>query len=251
MTISTDLGTNLSRGDEPSKSSVKPKIVAAVLTGGGLMALGLSRRSWAGLGLAAGGAYLAYQGMPNLTAQVGSVRVAYTINRSPQELFDFLRDEKNWHQFARGVEIAGRQGDEMKLVFGRALGFELVSNCRVTYEKNGEFIAWSSLPGALEHRGVVHFRPAPGDRGTELSLAVEFKIPAGTLRRGLAMMQGQGPEQFVRENLRRMKQFLEGGEIPTTVGQSSGARGAKGSALRVLYREATQEKLAEDVRLAG
>jgi uncharacterized membrane protein len=99
----------------------------------------------------------------------------------------------------------------------------------------------------LQHRGVIHFRPAPSDRGTEISFAAEYRAPAGPVGRGLASLVGWDAEQLVRESLRHIKQLLEAGEIPTTLGQPSGARGVKGKALRVVYCE----RADEEMRLAG
>jgi uncharacterized membrane protein len=248
MTITTDLGTELSRGNSKIDRLSNPSNLAALLIGGSLATLGLSRRSWAGMGLAAGGAYIAYQGFTGSVEPIG-VRVAYTIDRSPQELYRIVSDEQNWSRFTNGVDLI-RQGNELKLVWGRLHGREISSTIQITDQRDANYIAWSSLPGAIEHRGVMRFRPAPGDRGTELAIAAEFKFPGGSLTRGLAMLQGRGPEQLIRETLRRLKQFVEAGEIPTTEGQPSGARGMKGSALRVVYREAPR-KPAHRVPLAG
>jgi uncharacterized membrane protein len=249
MTITTDLGTDLSQPNHPKNCLSNPSNLAALLMGAGLATLGLSRRGWLGMGLAAGGAYIAYQGVTRAPAQPIGIRVAFTINRSPQELYEIVRDQQNWSTFTEGVQLT-RQDGQLKLVLGRSLGREISSTIEITDEQEGKYIAWSSLPGMIEHRGVVRFRPAPGNRGTELTVAAEFKIPGGSLIRGAAMVQGRGPEQLVRETLRRLKQFVEAGEIPTTVGQPSGARGLKGSALRVVYRESTQKRPPEGVPLA-
>ena len=182
---------------------------------------------------------------------VGSVRISCTINRSAEELFDFVRESKNWRAFARGIEVGTRQGQDLNVVFRRAPGFELASLIRITDQQPAKFIAWSSLPGAIEHRGVLHFHPAPGNRGTELSVALEFKISAGQVTQVLGMLYGQAPQQLVRENLRRLKQFTEAGEIPTTQGQPAGNRGLKGTALRVLYREPRSESVSGQARMAG
>lgn len=55
----------------------------------------------------------------------------------------------------------------------------------------------------------------------------------------------------MRESLRHVKQLLEAGEIPTTIGQPVGRRGLKGAAMRVIYRERPSEDAVEQTRLAG
>jgi hypothetical protein len=58
----------------------------------------------------------------------------------------------------------------------------------------------------------------------------------------LATPAGFSPEQVARESLRRMKQLLEAGEIPTTDGQPHGDCGLKGKGQRVLMRETPDEQ---------
>ena len=47
----------------------------------------------------------------------------------------------------------------------------------------------------------------------------------------VAMMFGEEPSQQIDEDLRRFKWLIETGDIPTTVGQASGERGAVTRAL--------------------
>jgi len=55
----------------------------------------------------------------------------------------------------------------------------------------------------------------------------------------------------VRESLRHLKQLIEAGEIPTTAGQPSGARGIRGAAKRIVFREGPTEQSIEQTRVAG
>jgi hypothetical protein len=59
-----------------------------------------------------------------------------------------------------------------------------------------------------EHLGgaVVRFKAAPGDRGTEIHVAVEETGP-------LAKLLGSDPLPKVKDELRRFKQLIEAGEI--------------------------------------
>jgi hypothetical protein len=81
-------------------------------------------------------------------------------------------------------------------------------------------------------------------------VALEYKAPTGPISRAAALFAGLDPEQLVREGLRQIKQLMEAGEIPTTVGQSVGGRGLKGTAKRVLFRERPVAEF-EPERLAG
>ena len=58
-------------------------------------------------------------------------------------------------------------------------------------------------------------------------LTLEYLPPAGTLGSWVAWAFGEEPSVQIADDLRRLKQLLETGEIPTTKGQSSG-RGVDG-----------------------
>jgi hypothetical protein len=66
--------------------------------------------------------------------------------------------------------------------------------------------------------------PAPGGRGTEVTVPLEYSPPLGPAGAMVASLFGGAPDQHVREDLRRFKALMEAGETPTTEGQSSGRR---------------------------
>lgn len=244
--------STVKRRQAGSRSKKTAAVAAASVIGGtALTAYGIMRRNWSGAMLAAGGAYLAYTGLNDATRPyTGRVRIGYTIGKTPEEIYGFVRDPANWPSFLQGLVIEAGDDDSVTLKFGKPGDEKVVCKARVTDEARGKFIAWSSGAELLQHRGVIHFRPAPGERGTDISVALEFKAPGGPLARAMAKLMGSDPEQVVRESLRRLKQTLEAGEVPTTKNQSAGSRGTKGAALRVLYHEVTAEPSAKS-RIAG
>ena len=81
-------------------------------------------------------------------------------------------------------------------------------------------IAWRSLPGAdVDNAGSVWFKEAPAGRGTEVRVELQYNPPAGALGALIAQMWGKEPGQQIQEDLHRLKQIMEAGEIPTTEGQ--------------------------------
>lgn len=87
-----------------------------------------------------------------------------------------------------------------------------------TVDRADQGIEWRSLPdGAVLNEGVVRFDPAPADRGTVVTLRVRFDPPGGTLGGWLLDLFGTTPLALVAEGaLRRFKNLVETGEIPTT-----------------------------------
>jgi hypothetical protein len=64
-----------------------------------------------------------------------------------------------------------------------------------------------------DERAIVEFRHAPGGRGTELRVEVEYTPRGGVLGVALAKVLGGDPTGQVRQDLKRFKQIVETGEI--------------------------------------
>ncbi|TQK06718.1 SRPBCC family protein [Herbaspirillum sp. SJZ107] len=90
-----------------------------------------------------------------------------------------------------------------------------------TLNQPGGDISWRSLPeAAIPNEGSVRFHPAPAGRGTVVTLRVRFDPPGGALGEGLIKLLGSTPLHLIAEGaLRRFKNLVETGEIPTTVRQ--------------------------------
>jgi len=225
----------------------------ASITGGIVLgSYALLRRRWDSIAAAAGGGYLLYRGVTELRRPFqGRVRKAFTIAKTSDEIYAFMSEPSNWNRFLHAFHLEQESGDWVRLRFGESAGLDVSSRVRITDRKPADYIAWASDDESFAHRGVIRLNKAPGGRGTEVSIALEYKAPAGRVARSLASLVGWNPEQVVTESLRHLKQLMEAGEIPTTAGQSVGERGLKGAALRVLYREGPTEDATQQIRLAG
>lgn len=69
---------------------------------------------------------------------------------------------------------------------------------------------------------AVSFRPAPGDRGTEIHVDLERSAPGGKLGEMLAKLSGKEPLAKVKDDLRHFKAQFETGEIPRSDGVPEG-----------------------------
>jgi uncharacterized membrane protein len=61
-----------------------------------------------------------------------------------------------------------------------------------------------------------------GSHGTRVTVHLQYNPPGGRAGAAIARIFGEEPNQTIREDLRRFKQLMEAGEIPTTEGQPSG-----------------------------
>ena len=149
---------------------------------------------------------------------------AVTIGQPQNMIFDFFRDFSNLSTFMKDLkEVQILSKKKSHWVIQLKSGLKVEWDAEITAEKPGEMISWQSLKGsAIETMGSVWFSPAPGTRGTVVSLYLDFKIPGGKLAELATLMTGESPQALAFTNLRRLKAYLETGEIPTIQGQSSG-----------------------------
>jgi len=203
-----------------------------------LVAYGLTRRSKAGTALAAASGLLAYkaaQGSPKKS----DTRAVFLLNASAEQAYTLWRNFAGLPRFMVHLksvrEFDGRHSEWVALGPG---GREVRWNAEITEDIPNQRIAWHSLPGSdVQTSGSVDFRPDPQGRGTYLSASVQYEVPGGALTSGLASLFGKNPEFVVREDVRRFKRLLETGEVPTTLGQTHGPRGAHGQTAQALLRE--------------
>jgi uncharacterized membrane protein len=221
---------------------------ASALGGAALTVFGLRQRSVAGAMIAASGGALIYRGATGYCPAYGAagvstahrngastkaalggprgvhVRQAVTINKPVEELFRFWRNPENLPRFMTHLVSVHRIDDRrshwvVKAPAGRTVQW----NAEVINEVPNELIGWQTLSGAdVVSAGSVHFRPAGPGRGTEVMVHMQYSPPGGKAGSVLAWLLGHEPSQTVREDLRRLKQIMEAGEVPTIKGQPRG-----------------------------
>jgi uncharacterized membrane protein len=161
-------------------------------------------------------------------AATGVVKVekAITVNRPPEECYRFWHNFENFPRFMKHIESVKRISDTRW--HWRATGPAGISiewDAEITEDKPAEVLAWRSVEGSdVDNSGTVRFEPAPGGRGTVVRVEMQYSPPGGKAGALIAKLFGEEPNQQIAEDLRRFKQLIETGEIPTTVGQPSGRR---------------------------
>ena len=154
----------------------------------------------------------------------GGVRVeqVVTVNRPIENVYRFWRNFENLPRFMQHLESVRVLDDRRSRWQAKGpAGTSVQWDAELVQEIEHEWIAWRSLPGSdVENHGSVRFKLAPGARGTELRVQLEYYPPAGALGRGVAWLFGEEPDQQIREDLRRFKQLMETGEIPLSKGPS-------------------------------
>jgi uncharacterized membrane protein len=202
----------------------------AIVSGSALAIYGLTRRSKTGVAAAAAGGLLAYGGA-RMSSEPKSIHAesSFTVNVPPEEAYRFWLNLENLPRFMSHLESVQDLGNGKSEWIARGpLQMRVKWTAQVVDQRDGQWIVWRSEPNSiLPNSGSVQFRRAPGNRGTEVTVAMQYMPPAGPVGKSFAMLFGKDPSQTIYEDLRHFKQLMETGEIATTVGQPHGRRSAK------------------------
>jgi uncharacterized membrane protein len=223
---------------------------ASAIGGAALTAYGikqLKERSPAGAALAAAGGALMYRGATGHCAMYAAagintagdregtrealggargviVEEVVTISAPADRLFAFWRNLEQLPRFMDHL-VSVRQIDERRSHWvAKAPGRRTVEwDAEIVNEIPRELIGWRTLEGSdVVSAGSVRFKTAAGNRGTEVRVHLQYDPPAGKVGATVAWLLGHEPSQTIREDLRRFKQLMEAGEVPTTAGQPRG-----------------------------
>ena len=154
--------------------------------------------------------------------QEGLVGRTVSINRPRDELYREWRDFTRFPAFMENVEAVEDLGDgRSKWTIKAPLGAAVELVTRITEDKPGEAIAWTSEPESeIATDGRVEFFEAAAERGTAVRLTMRYSPPGGFPGRVVAKALQREPNVQARRDLRRFKQLMETGEIATNAGPS-------------------------------
>ena len=157
-------------------------------------------------------------------ARDAHIETSIAIEKSPEELYAFWRDFTNLPLFMRNLDSVTVLDDKRShwVAIGPG-GTHVEWDAEIYNEIENELIAWRSLEDAdVVNAGSVRFQDGPTGHGTFVRVTVNYNPPAGKVGASLAQLLGGEPSQLIKEDLRRLKQLAESGEIATIDGQTSG-----------------------------
>jgi len=152
------------------------------------------------------------------------VEEAVLINQPALELYRFWRDFEQLPSFmAHLVSVQEIDSRRSHWVATAPAGRTVEWDAEIINEIPGELIGWRTLRGAdVVSAGSVRFKGMPRGRGTEVRVRLQYNPPAGKVGAMVAWLLGEDPSRAIRKDLRRFKQLMETGEIPTVQGQPRG-----------------------------
>lgn len=167
--------------------------------------------------------------MSALTADTtldASARAAVTIDRPADKLRTLWLEPETqpriWSHFA---DVTASAAGAFDWVARGPAGGEYRWQTQ-TEASAGDALRWTSLEGTdVANAGTLRFRPAPGDRGTELHLQVRFDPPGGIVGEAASKLFHVVPREIVLTALYRFRALALTGEIPTTDPQPAARNG--------------------------
>jgi uncharacterized membrane protein len=143
------------------------------------------------------------------------VKSAVTVGRPLNEVYGFWRNFENLPRFMTHLEsVQVQDGGRSRWSAIGPAGVRLEWEAEMVEDRPNELISWRSLPGGqVETEGYVRFRPAPGERGTEVVVEMRYDPPGGVLGASIAKLFGESGQEVVRRDLQAFKNVLEVGEV--------------------------------------
>ncbi len=163
------------------------------------------------------------------------VRTSALIQATPLDCYELWRNLSSanmWQEQIKEVSVTGPKTSHW------VMGTEdktMEWDEEIMQDEPGKRIAWRAIDGDSYNAGEVIFEEAPAGRGTLVTVLQEFG--QGRLKTLTDTLRNRNPKQFVIENLRHFKAFMETGEIPRTEGQPHGPRGVSGKLKAETYGE--------------
>jgi uncharacterized membrane protein len=230
-----------------------PERLLSTVSGGALAFSGLNRRGWSGVLRTIVGGLLLYRGFTghsfvyqalhinraehpfssiNITPipdhEGFRVKRSLTIYRSPQDLYTLWRDTENAPRYIPLVESV-RKIDERRShwIAISPTGQRIEWDIEITQDQPGRLIGWQvHNKTMIGTGGLISFRETPKQRGTIVTLEVDFVGHKGLQNTLEIPLIGKVTslflESWVLETLRYFKALMETGEVPTLAGQPTG-----------------------------
>lgn len=212
----------------------------SMVAGAAMLVSGLAKGKLGGLTLAAVGGSFLYRGWTghcSVYQQLGidtcdshskpstaipakrgvKVEKSLIVNQPVEMLYAFWRDLSNLPTVMTHLQSVEQIDDThsrwvSEAPFGQTVQWE----AEIINERENEMIAWRSVGDSqVDTAGSVHFKALGHDRGTAVTVQLKYDPPGGKLGVGLAYLFGDHAEQQIDEDLRRFKQMMETGELPT------------------------------------
>jgi uncharacterized membrane protein len=137
--------------------------------------------------------------------------VNITIHQPVESLYRFWRNFENLPFIMSHLEkIEVLDGKRSRWTAKAPVGTKISWEAEIINEVENEVIGWRSLPEAqVANAGSVRFSRASNGIGTDIKVEMEYVPPAGAIGAALLKLLGHDPQQTIKADLERFKDYLE------------------------------------------
>lgn len=149
------------------------------------------------------------------------VEESLVINSSSAEIYSFWRNFENLPRFMNNLKSVTVLDKKMSHWVGKGpLNTSPEWDAEVVSDMPNKSISWRSTEGSpVGTSGTVSFENAVGGRGTLVHVSFDYTPPLGVVGHAVALLFGEDPKKQVHEDLHRLQQIVEAGEISSIEGQ--------------------------------
>jgi uncharacterized membrane protein len=154
---------------------------------------------------------------PTKTRDSLRIRKSVTVNRPVEEVYAFWRNFENLPRFMKHLESVRNTGEGRSRWKARGATDDVAAvewDVEIVEDRVNELIAWRTLGiSEISGNGSVAFVAAPGGRGTEVHVQLQYTPPAGPVGAKVARFLRDVPGIKLENELYIFKQILETGEV--------------------------------------
>jgi uncharacterized membrane protein len=121
-----------------------------------------------------------------------------TVARRLADVYAAWRDLESLPLVMPNLERVQSEGSLSRWSIAGTDGEPLSWEAEILVDQPGERISWRADDAPVKHAGTVRFEPAPGGRGTEVTIEIRYVRAAGA-----------PPQRLLEVDLRRFKSVLE------------------------------------------
>lgn len=138
------------------------------------------------------------------------VRRAVEVDRPIERVYAYWRELANLPRFMANLERVTESGNHSHWIATGPGDIRVEWDAEIINDVPNKLIAWRSLPGSqVTTAGSVNFDEARNGRGTRVTVALQYALPAGDVGAAVAAIFGRDPAMLIRQDLQRFKRHLE------------------------------------------
>lgn len=157
-----------------------------------------------------------------------NIRTTFVVNRKRDEVYAAWRNLSTLPRFMKHIKSVSETSSTIshwEAKIPESSPISISWDAEIVKDEPGILLSWRSLPGSkVDNAGKVEFRDALGHQGTEITVTIVYRPPAGNIGTGVAKLFNPVFRRIVKEDVLNFKQYIEvlHGSEPISGGSRTG-----------------------------